>query len=100
VRAKKWQWYVRVVECSTYRIGFDASMVVLQDTTFEFERRRNVLAKYDRETMEATIKAMSRISEIQLRRQERFHQNRMKGKKAAQKLQVRCVFRFVCVGTV
>jgi hypothetical protein len=39
--------------------------------------------------MEATIKAMSRISDIQLRRQERFHQNRMKGKKAAQKLQVR-----------
>lgn len=60
----------------------------MQDTTFEFERRRNVLDKYDRETMEKTIKAMTRISEIQQRRQDRFYQNRMKGKKAAQKLQV------------
>ena len=63
----------------------------LQDTTFEFERRRNVLDKYDRENMQATIKAMQRISEIQQRRQDRFYQNRMKGRKSSQKIQV-CVW--------
>ncbi len=68
-----------------------ASLSDLQDTTFEFERRRNVLDKYDRENMQATIKAMQRISEIQQRRQDRFYQNRMKGRKSSQKIQV-CVW--------
>jgi len=56
------------------------------DSTFDFERRRNQLMKYDREVVAATIRAMTRIAEIQGRRQERFMKNRMKGRKSAEKL--------------
>lgn len=76
------------VACSPLSNDVRAVFCDSQDTTFEFERRRNVLDKYDRENMQATIKAMQRISEIQQRRQDRFYQNRMKGRKSSQKIQV------------
>mmetsp|Transcript_10891 Transcript_10891/g.34702 ORF Transcript_10891/g.34702 Transcript_10891/m.34702 type:complete len:183 (-) Transcript_10891:29-577(-) len=48
------------------------------DSTFEFEKRRNRPAKYDREVMAKTIRAMKRVSEIRSKREERFHESRMK----------------------
>jgi hypothetical protein len=45
--------------------------------------------KYDREVVANTIRAMTRVAEIQGRRQERFMKNRMKGRKTAEKLRVR-----------
>eukprot|EP01080_Neovahlkampfia_damariscottae_P000971 gene971-9878_t len=48
------------------------------DTTFDFEKKRNVPVKYDRELYQNTIKAMKRIQEIQRLRQQSFYFNRMK----------------------
>jgi large subunit ribosomal protein L24e len=56
-----------------------------QDTTFEFERKRNRPVKYDRNVMMSTIKAMKRVQEIRVARAERFFQARMKNSKQKQK---------------
>jgi large subunit ribosomal protein L24e len=48
------------------------------DMTFEFERKRNVPIKYNRDLMANTIRAMQRIAEIKQARQQRFYQARMK----------------------
>lgn len=47
------------------------------DSTFEFEKRRNVPVRYNREQMETTIKAMQRVLEIREKRQKRFIANRL-----------------------
>ena len=47
-----------------------------QDSTFEFERKRNRVIKYDRNIMMSTINAMKRVQEIRVKRQERFFQAR------------------------
>lgn len=47
-----------------------------QDTTFEFERKRNRPVKYDRNVMMSTIRAMKRVQEIRAKRQERFFEAR------------------------
>lgn len=47
------------------------------DTTFEFEKRRNIPVKYDRELMGNTIKAMKRVMEIRHRRQKKFIEERL-----------------------
>ena len=41
---------------------------VLQDTTFEMEKRRNRPEKYNRELVHKTVKAMERISEVRFSR--------------------------------
>jgi large subunit ribosomal protein L24e len=48
-----------------------------QDSTFEFEKRRNRPVKYDRELMGTTIRAMKRVAEIQKARDERYWKKRM-----------------------
>lgn len=55
------------------------------DSTFEFEKRRNIPVRYDRDLMGATIKAMKRVAEIQSSRERRFFENRMKGNAAREK---------------
>ncbi|RIB02912.1 ribosomal protein L24e-domain-containing protein [Gigaspora rosea] len=55
------------------------------DSTFEFEKRRNVPVRYDRELMATTIKAMKRITEIRSKRERVFYKNRMAGNKEKQK---------------
>lgn len=55
------------------------------DSTFEFEKRRNRPIKYNRETMEQTLRAMKRVSEIQSKRQEMFFKMRMKAHKVTQR---------------
>lgn len=47
------------------------------DSTIEFEKRRNVPVRYDRELVQTTVKAMKRISEIKQRREHAFWKNRM-----------------------
>lgn len=59
------------------------------DTTFEFEKRRNRPVRYNRETMEATLKAMKKVSEIQHKRQDLFFKMRMRAHKGMQRDQIR-----------
>jgi large subunit ribosomal protein L24e len=63
----------------------------IKDSTFEFEKRRNRPVKYNRETMEHTLKAMKRVSEIQSKRQEMFFKMRMRSHKATQKSLIKAV---------
>ena len=56
-----------------------------QDSTFEFEKRRNVPVRYDRNMMATTIKAMKRVQEIRAKRERAFYKNRMAGNKDKEK---------------
>jgi len=47
------------------------------DSTIDFEKRRNVPVRYDRELVQTTLKAMKRIGEIKKRREHAFWKNRM-----------------------
>jgi len=48
------------------------------DSTFEFERKRHIPIKYNRDLMATTLKAMKRVQEIRQAREGRFHTQRMK----------------------
>lgn len=60
-----------------------------QDSTFEFEKRRNRPIRYNRETMESTLRAMKKVSEIRHKRQDMFFKMRMRAHKGMQREQVR-----------
>ncbi|OCH92228.1 hypothetical protein OBBRIDRAFT_791461 [Obba rivulosa] len=47
------------------------------DSTIEFEKRRNVPVRYDRELVQTTVQAMKRVAEIKSRREHAFWKNRM-----------------------
>lgn len=47
-----------------------------QDSTIDFEKRRNVPVRYDRELVKTTIQAMKRVGEIKARRERAFFKNR------------------------
>jgi large subunit ribosomal protein L24e len=47
-----------------------------QDSTIEFEKRRNVPVRYDRELVQTTVKAMKRVGEIRARRERAFFKHR------------------------
>ncbi|KAJ3490205.1 hypothetical protein NLI96_g1592 [Meripilus lineatus] len=47
------------------------------DSTIDFEKRRNVPVRYDRELVSTTVKAMKRIAEIKQKREHAFWKNRM-----------------------
>ncbi|RUS17061.1 ribosomal protein L24e-domain-containing protein [Jimgerdemannia flammicorona] len=51
------------------------------DSTFEFEKRRNVPVRYDRNLIATTVKAMKRVQEIRAKRERAFYKNRMSGNK-------------------
>jgi len=59
-----------------YRHAMGKEMTV--DSTFEFEKRRNVPVRYNRETVVETVGAIKRINEIRDARQKRFFENRVK----------------------
>lgn len=59
------------------------------DSTYEFEKRRNRPVKYNRETMESTLKAMKKVSEIQSKRQDMFFKMRMRAHKVTQREVIR-----------
>ncbi|WVR08653.1 hypothetical protein IAU60_005711 [Kwoniella sp. DSM 27419] len=63
-----------------FRRANGKEMVV--DTTFEFEKRRNVPVRYDRELVATTLKAMERVAEIKAKREKAFWKNRMSGNSA------------------
>lgn len=50
--------------------------VVSQDSTIDFEKRRNVPVRYDRDLVQTTIKAMKRVAEIKQRRDHAFWKQR------------------------
>lgn len=47
------------------------------DSTLEFEKRRNVPVRYDRELVKKTVEAMERIAQIKARREAAFYKARM-----------------------
>jgi len=68
-----------------FRKAAGKEMVI--DSTFEFEKRRNIPVRYDRDMMATTLKAMKRVQEIRQRRERVFYKNRMKGKKEHERQQ-------------
>lgn len=48
------------------------------DTTYEFEKRRNIPVRYDRDLMRSTVRAMEKVAEIRKRREKLFIQQRLK----------------------
>ncbi|KAL1936702.1 hypothetical protein VTP01DRAFT_836 [Rhizomucor pusillus] len=66
-----------------FRKASGKEMVI--DSTFEFEKRRNVPVRYDRNLMATTIKAMKRVQEIRAKRERAFYMNRMAGKQEQEK---------------
>jgi large subunit ribosomal protein L24e len=69
-----------------------AGKELVEDATFELERKRNRPEKYNRETVSKTLKAIGKIAEIRSKRQERFYEKRMnkakKLEKKAEKVQL------------
>lgn len=49
------------------------------DTTYEFEKRRNIPVRYDRDLVKTTVDTMKRVEEIRKKREHQFYLNRMKG---------------------
>ena len=68
---------------------FSDSLLHSQDSTFEFEKRRNRPIRYNRETMESTLRAMKAVSDIRHKRQDMFFKMRMRAHKGIQREQVR-----------
>merc|ERR1712054_184424 len=56
-----------------------------QDSTFDFERKRNRAVKYDRELYMTTLKAMKKVQEVKEKREALFYKNRMSAVKANRK---------------
>lgn len=55
------------------------------DPSFEFEKRRNIPIKYNRELWKETITAMKRVEEIKQKRQALYIMNRLKKGKEVEK---------------
>ena len=64
-------------------------LLSIQDSTFEFEKRRNRPIKYNREVMTQTLRAMKKVSEVQNKRQDMFFKMRMRAHKGVQREQIR-----------
>lgn len=56
------------------------------DPSFEFEKRRNIPVKYDRELWQNTITAMKKVVEIKERRQSQFIYDRQKKARAIERI--------------
>ncbi|KAF2001796.1 hypothetical protein P154DRAFT_553510 [Amniculicola lignicola CBS 123094] len=59
------------------------------DTTLTFAARRNVPVRYNRDLIQTTLKAMSRVTEIRSRRERAFYKARMRGNKERQRAEDR-----------
>lgn len=55
------------------------------DNSLEFEKRRNIPVKYNRDLWDKTVEAMKRVEEIKQKRQARFIMNRLKKGKQLEK---------------
>lgn len=58
------------------------------DSTFEFEKRRNVPVRYDRDLMEKTVKAMKRVEEIRRKREKSFFVQRIEKGRAVERVSI------------
>ncbi|CAH9108788.1 unnamed protein product [Cuscuta europaea] len=52
-----------------------------QDSTFEFERKRNRPERYDKNVTENTLKAIKKIVKVRSDREATHHKNRLRSKK-------------------
>ena len=75
----------KVAWTKAYRKSRGKEMVV--DSTFEFEKKRNVPVKYNRDLVAKTITAIKRVEEVKARRAQAFHDKRMLAAKKQQKEQ-------------
>lgn len=66
-----------------FRKGAGKELAV--DPSFEFEKRRNIPVKYDRELWQKTISAMKRVEGIKTRRQAQFIFDRQKKARAIER---------------
>ena len=57
------------------------------DSTFDMEKRRNRVQKYDRQAMATTLRVMKKVQKVREAREERFYERRMKVKKQQEKTQ-------------
>ena len=48
------------------------------DSTFDMEKKRNRVQKYDREKMATTLKVMKKVQKVREQREQRFYERRMK----------------------
>jgi len=55
------------------------------DSTIDFEKRRNVPVRYDRELVQTTVKAIKRVGEIKARRERAFFKHRMAASREKQR---------------
>ncbi|KAJ4374658.1 ATPase-activating ribosome biosynthesis protein [Didymella sp. IMI 355093] len=55
------------------------------DSTLAFAQRRNIPVRYNRDLVQTTLKAMSRVTEIRARRERAFYKARMRGNKQRQR---------------
>ena len=66
-----------------YRMAHGKEMT--NDSVLEFEQKRNIPTRYNRDLMVKTMQAMKRVDEIKAARQERFFQARMDKAKGQKK---------------
>jgi large subunit ribosomal protein L24e len=59
------------------------------DSTLQFAQRRNIPTRYNRDLIQTTLKAMTRVSEIRARRERQFYKARMRGNKERQRAEDR-----------
>jgi large subunit ribosomal protein L24e len=75
-----------------YRKSAGKEMTV--DSTFDFEKRRNRVEKYDRELMGATIKVMKKVESIRAKREKRFYERRIKSvSRATEKVENKVIIK-------
>ncbi|KAI9229984.1 MAG: ribosomal protein L24e-domain-containing protein, partial [Piptocephalis tieghemiana] len=74
---------VRWTKAFRYAAGKEMTI----DTTLEFEKRRNIPVRYDRNLMATTVKAIQRVQEIKKKRERVFFKNRMSGNREMEKMQ-------------
>lgn len=59
--------------------------MVVEGALVDFERRRNVPIRYDREMMDVTLKTMRRVKEVREKRERLFYETKMKPHKESLK---------------
>lgn len=69
-----------------YRLSRGKELV--KDATYEFEKKRNVPEKYNRELVGTVLRTIQKVSDIKEKRQAQFFKNRMKPGKAQEKAQM------------
>eukprot|EP01114_Cavostelium_apophysatum_P003853 TRINITY_DN1399_c0_g1_i1.p1 TRINITY_DN1399_c0_g1~~TRINITY_DN1399_c0_g1_i1.p1 ORF type:complete len:133 (-),score=34.35 TRINITY_DN1399_c0_g1_i1:184-582(-) len=69
--------------------NISADLLNLQDTVFEFEKKRNVPVKYDRALVTETVKAMKRVEDLREARQKAFWEKRMTVKKVHERAEAK-----------